>query len=124
MASGEKIIRQVLAALDAGDMPDVLRLMTHDVRFRFGSADTTVGHDGVTKSLAKLAPVVASLSHKLLQVWTVEAPEPAVLCEMDVTYQRHDGSVVTLPCFDLIRMRDGLIADCRIYMDITPVFSA
>jgi hypothetical protein len=63
------------------------------------------------------------LSHEILSVWMVDEPEPATICELKVTYQRHDGSQITLPCLNVFRLRDGLIADYRIYMDINPVFA-
>jgi ketosteroid isomerase-like protein len=124
MTSGENIAREVFAALDSGDIPSVLRLMTDDVHFRFGNAEPTIGRDGVAEGVASLAPAVASMSHELFHIWTVDSPVPVVMCEMAVTYQRHDGSALTLPCVDLFRLSDGLIADCRIYMDVTPVFAA
>jgi len=124
MTSGESIAREVLGALDAGDMASVLRLMTDDVYFRFGSAEPTIGHEGVVQGVGALAPAVVSLSHEFLQIWTDDEPAgPVVMCEMDVTYQRRDGSALTLPAVDLFRLRDGLIADCRVYMDVTPVFA-
>jgi ketosteroid isomerase-like protein len=70
-----------------------------------------------------MATVVASLSHKLLAVWTVEDPQPAVIGEAAVTYERHDGSRLTLPCVSVFRLREGRVADYRIYMDINPVFA-
>ncbi len=123
ITSGETLVRQFFSAVDAGDMPGFLSTMTADVHFRFGNAEPTVGHEGVGESIAFLAPAVKSLSHDLLQVWTVDAPEPAVICQIDVTYQRHDGSAITLPAVDVFRLRDGLVADCRIYMDTAPVFA-
>ena len=35
----------------------------------------------------------------------------------------HDGSRLTLPCANVFRLRDGRIADYRIYMDINPVLA-
>jgi ketosteroid isomerase-like protein len=70
-----------------------------------------------------MATVVASLSHKLLAVWTVEDPQPAVIGEAAVTYERHDGLRLTLPCVSVFRLREGRVADYRIYMDINPVFA-
>jgi ketosteroid isomerase-like protein len=112
-----------LTAVDAGDMPSAVRLMTDDVYFRFGSAEPTVGHEGVVEGVAALAPTVVSLSHEIHQIWTVDESGPVVISEMEATYQRRDGSALTLPCIDVFRLRDGLIADCRIYMDVTPVFA-
>lgn len=124
MSPDEQTVRDLFAARDAGDASRVLGLMTDDVRFRFGSAEPTVVRAAVAANATAMAGTVASLSHELLAVWTVEKPEPAVLCEMAVTYQRHDGSRVTLPCVNVFRLRDGRIADYRIYMDANPVFTA
>jgi len=78
----------------------------------------------VGESIAFLTPAVKSLSHDLLQIWTLDTPAPAVVCQLDVTYERHDGSEITLPAVDVFRLRDGLVADCRIYIDTTPLFAA
>ena len=108
--------------MDAGDASRALDLMTEDVGFRFGSAEPTVGRAPIADNAIAMAAVVASLSHELRTVWTVDQPEPAVICEMAVTYRRHDGSELTLPCLNVFRLRDGRIADYRIYMDVHPVF--
>jgi ketosteroid isomerase-like protein len=82
-----------------------------------------VGSAAIAETAAAMANVVASMSHKMLAVWTTNQPDPAVICEMDVTYLRHDGSALTLPCVSVFRLRDGRVADYRIYMDINPVFA-
>jgi ketosteroid isomerase-like protein len=118
----ERLIREFFGAADSSDIPRALDLMTQDVRFRFGSADPTIGHAAVAAAYAAIAEVVASMSHELLTVWRVTEPENAVLCEIVVTYRRHDGSTVTLPSLNVVRLRDGRIADYRIYMDVNPLF--
>jgi hypothetical protein len=34
-----------------------------------------------------------------------------------------EGQRLSLPCANIFRLRDGLVADCRIFMDIKPVFA-
>ena len=46
-----------------------------------------------------------------------------VIVEFDVHYTRHDGNVVTVPCCNVFRLRDGLIAEYRSYIDATPVYA-
>jgi hypothetical protein len=46
------------------------------------------------------------------------------ICEVEITYERRDGSRITLPCVDVFRLSNGLIADYRAYMDINPLFAA
>jgi ketosteroid isomerase-like protein len=123
MTPDERTVRDLFDALDAGDISRALGLMTENVRFRFGSAEPTVGRAAVAANATAMAGTVASLSHELLAVWTVKKPQAAVLCEMAVTYQRHDGSGLTLPCFNVFRLHDARIADYRIYMDANPVFT-
>jgi 2-polyprenyl-6-methoxyphenol hydroxylase-like FAD-dependent oxidoreductase/ketosteroid isomerase-like protein len=122
--SNERGIRELFAALDGGDIETALGFMTEDVAFRFGSAEPTIGRAAVAANAAAMADAIASLSHDILAVWTTGEPDPAVICEMAVTYRRHDGTRLTLPCANIFRLRDGRIADYRIYMDVNPVFAS
>jgi ketosteroid isomerase-like protein len=123
MTNDERTVRELFVALDTGDAVRALALLTEDVRFRFGNAKTTIGHQGFVASATALQEVVASLHHELLSVWTVSKPAPVVICEMSVTYQRHDAHHLTLPCVNVVRLRGGQIADYRIYMDMHPLLS-
>jgi ketosteroid isomerase-like protein len=123
MTPEERTVRELFAALDAGDIENALGLMKEDVDFRFGSADPVVGHTAISAQFATMAATIASMSHELLSVWTTGELDPAVICEMNVTYRRHDGSHLTLPCANIFRLRDGRIANYRIYMDVNPVFA-
>ena len=123
MTSDERTIRELFATLDAGDLGGALGFMTEDVAFRFGNADAVVGPAAIATHFATMAGTIASISHRLLAVWTTSEPDRAVMCEMAVTYHRHDGSQVTLPCANSFRLRGERIADYRIYMDVNPVFA-
>ena len=46
-----------------------------------------------------------------------------MIAEFDVHYTRLDGGEVTLPCCNVFRLRDGLVAEYRSYIDATPVYS-
>jgi ketosteroid isomerase-like protein len=47
----------------------------------------------------------------------------AAIVEFNVHYTRLDGAVVTLPCCNVFRLRDGLIAEYRSYIDANPVYA-
>ena len=123
MESDERIVRELLAALDAGDVETAMGFLAEDVVLRFGNAEPAVGSTSIADTAAAMANVIASMSHTMRAVWTTPQPDPAVICEMDVTYRRHDGTELTLPCVNVFRLRDGRVADYRIYMDINPVFA-
>ena len=123
MTPEERTVRELFAALDAGDIESALSSMTEDIAFRFGNADPVVGQAAIAAQFTTMAGIIASMSHGLLAIWTTGEPDPAVICEMAVTYRRHDGSQVTLPCANVFRLWGGRIADYRIYMDVNPVFA-
>ena len=41
----------------------------------------------------------------------------------DVHYTRLDRGQVTIPCCNVFRLRDGLVAEYRSYIDATPVYA-
>jgi ketosteroid isomerase-like protein len=123
MTPEERTVRELFAALDAGDIESALGSMTEDIAFRFGNADPVVGPAAIAALFTTMAGIIVSMSHGLRAVWMTGEPDPAVICEMNVTYHRHDGSELTLPCANVFRLRGGRIADYRIYMDVNPVFA-
>ena len=44
-----------------------------------------------------------------------------VVALMDVHYRRLDGGELNLPCCNVFGVRDGVVNDYRIYMDVNPV---
>lgn len=115
----DQLIRDLFAAVDARDPQRVGGLVTDHVRFRFGSADSIAGKAALIVASREFSAAIADIHHELTNLWE---PEPGtVVTELQVTYRRHDGSELTLPCCNIFRVRDGLIDDYRIYMDITPV---
>jgi hypothetical protein len=49
--------------------------------------------------------------------------DDVVIAEMNVRYERLDGRKVTLPCCNVFRVRDGLVSDYRVYVDLGPVYA-
>ena len=47
----------------------------------------------------------------------------ALIAEFDVHYTRLGGGEVTVPCCNVFRLRGGLVAEYRSYIDATPVYS-
>src|ERR1700751_2748011 len=81
MAPHELIDRELFAALNAGNIATALTCLPEAVAFRFGSAEASVGRAAMASTPATMFGVVASMSHKMLAVWTTGQPDPAVICE-------------------------------------------
>jgi ketosteroid isomerase-like protein len=118
--SDEQVVRALFAAIDAGDEEATEALIAPDARFRFGSGPVLRDREQRSAGRARLREVISAIRHDLLFLADCDG---AVVAEMEVTYTRRDGSQVTLPCANIFRLRDGLIVDYRIYMDVAPVFA-
>ena len=113
-------MRDVFASFDAGDVPTLAGYMTDDVHLRLGNADPMHGKAALVDAVTGFLGSIAGVRHEILRVFT---DTDAAIVEFDVHYTRHDGRVVTLPCCNVFRLRDGLIAEYRSYIDATPVYA-
>jgi hypothetical protein len=83
--------------------------------------DPVVGRDGMRAAVHAFEQAVTSISHQVLRAWRAD---DTVITELQVTYIRHDGRKVVLPCTNIFDLTDdGLISRYQIFMDMTPVFA-
>jgi ketosteroid isomerase-like protein len=118
--SAEAQVRKVFAALDALDVPALAALVSDDVHMRLGNSEPVDGKAGFVETAEGFAASIAAIRHEIHSLWAVD---DAVIAEGDGHYTRHDGKELTLPCCNTFRVRDNLIADYRVYMDINPVYA-
>lgn len=110
----------IFAAFDAKDIVALAALMTDDVRLQIGNAGVVNGKAGFTRALEAFFASVAGFRHTVTNVWS---DVDAVIAELQVHYTRLDGAELTLSCCNVFRIRDGAVADYRVYMDINPVYA-
>jgi ketosteroid isomerase-like protein len=113
-------IRSTFAAFDAKDVSTLAGFMTDDVRLRLGNAEMIEGKTAFVDAVNAFLGSVAAVRHEILNVYR---DGDAAIVEFDVHYTRHDARIVTLPCCNVFRLRDGLIAEYRSYIDATPVYA-
>jgi ketosteroid isomerase-like protein len=110
----------VFAAFDASDVAALATFVTDDVRLRLGNSPESRGRSAFIEAVNAFHRSVAGVHHEILSVYS---DGNVAIVEFDVHYTRHDGRSVTLPCCNVFRIRDGLIAEYRSYMDATPVYA-
>ena len=120
VVSPKELVRGVFAALDAQDPAAVTARMTDDVRMRLGNADLVEGKTMFREATAAFVASITAIRHEITSMWSVD---DVVIAEMDVHYERLDGRKVTLPVCNVFRVRDGLVSDYRVYLDIGPVYA-
>jgi ketosteroid isomerase-like protein len=113
-------VREIFSAFDAKDVPALAALMTDDVRLRLGNAPMVEGKTAFIEAVAAFVGSVAQFHHDIVNVWS---DEDALIAELEVHYTRLDGGEIILPCCNVFRLRNGSVADYRVYIDIAPVYA-
>lgn len=83
--------------------------------------DPVAGRDGVRAAVRWFGQAIAGIGHEIVRAWRIG---DTVIVELRVTYTRHDGGELVLPCTNIFDLAGpGLIARYQIFMDMTPVFA-
>jgi ketosteroid isomerase-like protein len=113
-------IKQLFEAIDKKDAALFVSFLAKDASFRFGNAPEVRGRENIQNGVAAFFGGIKGLRHRVRDVWE---QDNVIICEGEVTYTRPDGSELTVPFADILRLKGDLIADYRIYMDISPLAS-
>jgi ketosteroid isomerase-like protein len=114
-------VKHLFTIVDHGTPEELAQYFADDGVLRFGNAEPVVGRENIREASRQFRLSLAGLEHEVLSAWRFD---DTIMTELSVTYHRHDGQTLLLPCanaFDLTS--DGLIARYQIYMDIAPVFA-
>lgn len=115
--------REIGAAMfEASDRMDVdgwVQPQTEDVFFRFGNAEPIKGREAVRAAIKEFFGMIRGIRHTIVADWEVG---DTVIQQLEVTYTRQDGNEVTVPAANILRFRDGQIAEYLIYVDQAPLW--
>ncbi len=109
----------LFAAIDRKDADAFVGYLTNDAVFRFGSAPEVAGRDAVAAAVGGFFESIAGLSHTVHKVLWDGATQ---VCEGSVTYERHDGTTLTVPFVDIFEYENDLISEYKIYIDIGDLY--
>ena len=125
MASTLHYVADLFHAVDALNAAAFAERFAEDGTFRFGNAPAAVGRRQIEESVAGFFSTIGGLKHEILGVWSGTWEGGAVTSvETTVTYRRKDATVTdAIPVTSTLRMRGDLIADFRVFADISPVFA-
>ena len=113
-------IERVYRAVDSKDIEGYVQFFTEDCSFRFANAEPVKGKDGIRQALGQFFPAIKGLRHDNVATWN---PPGFEMVEANVTYTRHDDSTVTVPAVTIYRMQGNLAKDCRIFVDLAPLWA-
>ena len=113
--------------VDHKDADGFAAVFTRSGTLRFGNSETIVGRDAIRAAIAQFFSAFASLRHHSGRTWL---DGDTLILEAVVTYVRHDGQQVTVPATTIFHLASSTqsaepVADeCRIYVDLTPLFAS
>lgn len=110
----------LFAAIDANDATAFVGFLTDDAVFRFGSAPAVNGREAIQAAVDGFFATIAGCSHSVTKTL---GSGSTLVCEGEVTYQRHDGTDITLPFTDVLEYEGELISQYKIYMDVGPLYA-
>ena len=106
--------------IDAKDSDKWLEFLTPDASFRFGNGAVVEGKDAIRESVCAFFASISALRHELADVWN--HPD-AVICRGEVTYTRLDGSTLTIPFVNVLKLDGSLIRNYLVYADVSELYS-
>ena len=115
-------------AVDHKNAAGFAAAFTPDAWLRFGNAPPIEGRAAIEAAIAQFYTAFQTLRHKSKGNFL---DGETLILEAEVTYLRHDGQQVTVPAVTIFRLAGAaeqttghpLADQCRIYVDLTPLFA-
>jgi ketosteroid isomerase-like protein len=113
-------LQDYYSAVDAKDLDGYLARHTDDALVRFANNPPAIGKEQIGAAVGGIFAAVESTKHDLTQVYTVGE---TTIAEADAEYTLTDGRSVRIPTAVFLRRDGDLVAELRVYTDLTPVFT-
>lgn len=107
--------------IDNQRLDSLEKRLADDVVVTMAGNPPVTGVSDVIEGQRKFFTMFRSLRHNFVKTW--ELNDDAIL-EAVVTYVRHDGDAVEVPCTTILHRANDLVDSVRIYLDLTPLFAA
>ena len=114
-------------AVDRKDAAGFAAAFAPDGWVQFGNWPRTAGREAITSAIAQFFDGFQSLQHRSVGRWL---DGRTLVLEAEVTYLRHDGCTVTVPACTNFRLaaelsdsRTPQAKECRIYVDLAPLYA-
>lgn len=116
----QSLVSKLFATAGRRDPGALVVLLTEDVALTFGNAPTLHGREAVRDSLEGFFTLIEGMSHEVLGVWIAST---VVTVENRVGYVDKFNRKFSYPACDVLKFRDELISDVRIYVDNHDMFA-
>ena len=115
----DELIKHLVQSIDNRDVDTFVTFLTDDVMFRFGNAEPVNGKENVGSAVGGFFESIVALEHDVFEI--VEQRD-TVICHGVVTYTRHDSSTLRVPFANIFKIRENLIKEYLIFIDISELY--
>ena len=116
MSDHTALISALYTAVDEMNAQGVVDQVTEDVRFQLGNFEPIIGRDAVREANAAFFKTISAMSHTITDVWS---SDDTAICDGTVHYTRKDKSEHEVPFAAHLVLRDGKVADYKVFVDIS-----
>jgi len=113
-------IGRLFESIDAKDPERFASFIATDGSFVFGNAPAVSGRQAIRDAVAGFFSSVRGLSHQVLGVSEEGA---RIWARGVVTYERHDGSRLTVPFCNYFEMQGESVKHYQIYVDASALYA-
>lgn len=118
---GEEWLARLFATIDRRDAQGFAEFLAEDCLFRFGNAAPAVGRTAIRQTTETFFASLADIKHSIEA--TIRAGE-RIACHGQVVYERPDGGVYRTPFANFFALKDGLIAEYLIFVDLSGLYES
>ncbi len=115
---------QLFACIDNRDADAFCGFLLEEATFRFGNADAVHGRAAIRDYVAGFFASIAAVEHRIEERWTVDG---AVICSGRVTYTRLDGSTLSAPFANILKLgaadTQAAVRDYLIFVDASALYA-
>jgi hypothetical protein len=121
--SGDEWLSSLFDSIDRKDAAAFIALLEDNCRFRFGNMPEVTGRQAIAEAVGAFFSSIAGLSHQVCAAWQ---SGDWLTCHGLVTYQRHDGSTLSVPFANLMKRSPatGQAVEYLIFADISALYVA
>jgi ketosteroid isomerase-like protein len=113
-------VRDLFTSIDSQDTPAFLGFLADNVSFRFGNAPVVDGKAAVGEVVSGFFKSIKEVRHEILEYW---AHPGSVVCHGEVTYTRHDASILKVPFANVFKLEGALIREYLIFVDVSALYA-
>ncbi len=113
-----KFVTKLYQAVDAKSVDQLETFLGEDLRFQLGNFGVIQGKSTVLDANAAFFASIKSMSHSFDGLWQ---QADNIICTGQVHYTRLDDSELTIPFATVLQMKNDLIQDYQVYVDISPL---